>query len=149
AAVTRIDHLTAAVLKLSRLGRRELQFEPLDMNALVQRCLNSLNHQIRQCGVSVTVDPLPELVADPTSIEQIVSNILSNAINYLQPERPGEITIAADCDPGTVTFHIRDNGRGIAPENLAKVFEPFRRLEPMTVPGEGMGLAYVQTLVRR
>ena len=47
------------------------------------------------------------------------------------------------------TFHIRDNGRGIAAEDMDKVFAPFRRAGRQDVPGEGMGLAYVQALVRR
>jgi signal transduction histidine kinase len=46
-------------------------------------------------------------------------------------------------------FHIRDNGRGIAEEDMPKVFAPFRRIGRQDMPGEGMGLPYVQTLVRR
>jgi PAS domain S-box-containing protein len=148
-SVTRMDHFINAVLKLSRLGRRELRLEPIDMGALVQATLQTLAHQIEERQVSVTVGPLPEVVADRTSMEQIMGNLLTNAVMYLDPDRPGEIEVAAECDHDETTFHVRDNGRGIAEEDMPKVFAPFRRAGKQDVPGEGMGLAYVQTLVRR
>jgi PAS domain S-box-containing protein len=148
-SVTRMDHFINAVLKLSRLGRRELRLEPIDMGALVQATLQTLAHQIEERQVSVTVGPLPEVVADRTSMEQIMGNLLTNAVMYLDPDRPGEIEVAAERDHEKTTFHVRDNGRGIAEEDMPKVFAPFRRAGKQDVPGEGMGLAYVQTLVRR
>ncbi len=83
------------------------------------------------------------------SIEQIFSNILTNAVNYLDPDRPGKIDIRAEQLDDVVAFHIQDNGRGIAQADFDKVFAPFRRAGQQNMPGEGMGLAYVQTLVRR
>jgi signal transduction histidine kinase len=148
-SVTRMDHFINALLKLSRLGRRELWLEPIDMGALVQATLQTLAHQIEERQVSVTVGPLPEVVADRTSMEQIMGNLLTNAVMYLDPDRPGEIEVAAERDHDETTFHVRDNGRGIAEEDMPKVFAPFRRAGKQDVPGEGMGLAYVQTLVRR
>jgi signal transduction histidine kinase len=119
------------------------------MEALVQATLETLAHQIEQRQVRVTVGLLPELVADRTSLEQILGNILNNAILYLEPGRPGEIEITGERNGDETIFRIRDNGRGIAPEDMDKVFAPFRRAGRQDIPGEGMGLAYVQTLVRR
>jgi len=68
---------------------------------------------------------------------------------YLDPNRPGEIEITGERDHDETTFRVRDNGRGIVEEDMDKVFAPFRRAGKQDVPGEGMGLAYVQTLVRR
>jgi PAS domain S-box-containing protein len=148
-SVTRMDNFIAALLKLSRLGRRELVLEPIDMSALVQATLETLAHQIEERQVEVSVGPLPEVVADRTSMEQIMGNILSNAVKYLTPDRPAEIEIGAELSDVETTFYIRDNGCGIAEEDMDKVFAPFRRAGKQDVPGEGMGLAYVQTLVRR
>jgi PAS domain S-box-containing protein len=113
-AVTRMDNLTSAVLKLSRLGRREFNFERVDMAALVQTTLQTLAHQIEQYQVEISVGPLPEVIADQTSMEQVMSNLLTNAIIYLDPNRPGKIEISAERNPAETIFHIRDNGRGIA-----------------------------------
>ncbi len=148
-AVSRMDHLTSAVLKLSRLGRRELNIEAVDMNALVQNILNSLAHQIKEQQVKGTVGQLPPMMADRLAMEQIMANLLSNAVLYLSPDRPGEIEVAGERASDEVTFHVRDNGRGIADDDKHKVFEPFRRAGRANIPGEGMGLAYVQALVRR
>jgi GAF domain-containing protein len=148
-SATHMDHFISALLKLSRLGRRELKLELVDVNGIVETCLQTLAHQIAESQTEVSVGQLPEIVADQTSIEQIVGNILSNAIKYLRPDRPGKVEITAVQGEDETLFQIRDNGRGIAPQNMDKVFAPFRRAGNEDVPGDGMGLAYVQALVRR
>ena len=92
---------------------------------------------------------LPEIVADRLAVEQIFGNLIDNALKYLSPERPGRIEISADAaSGGRVRFHVRDNGRGIAPQDHARVFELFRRSGVQDRPGEGIGLAHVKALVR-
>jgi PAS domain S-box-containing protein len=149
ASVTRMDHYINALLKLSRLGQRELVLEQVDMEALTQATLETLAYQIEQRQARVTVGPLPEVVADRTSMEQIISNLLNNAVIYLEPGRAGEIEISGERNAEETLFRVSDNGRGIAQEDMDKVFAPFRRAGKQDVPGEGMGLAYAQTLVRR
>jgi signal transduction histidine kinase len=149
ASVTRMDHFINALLKLSRLGRRELDLEFINMNILLHDTLETLAHQIEQRQVQVTIGSMPPVMADRTSMEQILGNILNNAIIYLEPDRPGRIEITGERNKDETIFRIRDNGRGIAQEDMDKVFAPFRRAGRQDVPGEGMGLAYVQALVRR
>lgn len=146
---TRMDNFISALLKLSRLGRKELKLERFEPHDLIESILKSLAHQISERNIKVTVGPLPEVLADRTGMEQIFGNILSNAINYLDPGRPGEIVIRGESDEGETILFIRDNGRGIAQEDLDKVFSPFRRAGQQNIKGEGMGMAYVQILVRR
>jgi len=148
-SVSRMDSFINAVLVLSRLGRRELKPEPLDMEALVQTSLETLSHQIQERGIEVSVGSLPEVVADRTAMEQIVGNILGNAVKYIDPERPAQIEVTAKINNTETIFRIQDTGRGIAQEDMGKVFVPFRRAGKQDTQGEGMGLAYVQTLVRR
>lgn len=148
-AVERMDYFIKAVLRLSRLGRRELQLEKIDTKHLVEDVLKSLAHQLGERDAQVQVDALPDVVADRTALEQIFGNILTNAVIYLSPERPGRIEVSGRQSGGETVFTVRDNGRGIAEDDQHKVFELFRRAGRADVPGEGMGLAYVQTLVRR
>ena len=148
-SVSRMDSFINAVLVLSRLGRRDLRAEPIDMNALVEPIVEGMTHQIQEKGITMTIGTLPEVVADRTSMEQIVGNILGNAVKYLDHERPGEIEVTGEANGGETTFRIRDNGRGIASDDMDKVFAPFRRAGKQDTQGEGMGLSYVQTLVRR
>jgi PAS domain S-box-containing protein len=148
-SVTRMDSFINAVLILSRLGRQDLKPEPIDMNALLQATVETMSHQLQERRIEVIVGSLPQVVADRTAMEQITGNILSNAVKYLDSSRPGRIEVTAQANGAETTFRIRDNGRGIAAEDMDKVFAPFRRAGKQDTPGEGMGLAYVQTLLRR
>lgn len=149
ASVTRMDTLIQAVLQLSRVGHRAFVLEDVDMATVVQDTLQSLAHQLAQRQVQVTVGALPHVHADAIAMAQVLGNLLSNAVHYLEPGRPGEIAITGERQDHVTVFTVRDNGRGIAQDDLPAVFEPFRRVGRQDVPGEGMGLAYVRTLVRR
>ncbi|TBW57592.1 sensor histidine kinase [Marinobacter halodurans] len=147
-SVTRMDSQIQAVLTLSRMGRREMNWEEVDTQALVSNVLESLQHQLEAKDTEVTVDRLPVVEADAMALEQIFGNLVDNAVKYLDAS-PGHIEIWCTQERDKVTFHIRDNGPGIDPANVPKVFELFRRVGNTEVAGEGMGLAYVKTLVRR
>lgn len=146
-SVARMDGFLNALLKLSRLGRRELQFEIIDVKQLVNETLKTLGYQIETKQVEIEIDTLPQMYADRISLEQIFGNILSNAVNYLESSRPGRLLIKASRNADETVFSIQDNGRGIAESDNSKIFTPLRRAGAQDVPGEGMGLAYVQTLV--
>ena len=149
ASVERMDSFINAVLALSRLGRRELSFERVELREVVQDALKALAHQIEERRVEVTVGSLPEVVADRTAMEQILGNILTNAVNYLEPGRAGQIEVGGERRDGETSLFVRDNGRGIAEADMPKVFAPFRRAGRQDVKGEGMGLAYAQALAQR
>jgi PAS domain S-box-containing protein len=148
-SVTRMDALINSILKLSRLGRNELKPELVHTEDIVHTLLNSLAHQIDMHKAEVTIGPLPDLIIDKTAAEQIFGNLLDNALKYLEPARSGKIEVTAEQNAGDIQFTVRDNGRGITKEDTQKVFELFRRVGRQDVPGEGMGLTYVKTLVRR
>jgi PAS domain S-box-containing protein len=139
-----LEFITTSVSRMDSFINAVLQ-----LNALVQTSVENLAHQIKERDIKVIVGSLPQVVADRTSMEQIVGNVLGNAVKYLDPERPGQIEVTAETNNGEQIFRIQDNGRGIAEEDMHKVFAPFRRAGKQDTPGEGMGLAYVQTLVRR
>jgi PAS domain S-box-containing protein len=148
-SVIRMDHMINALLRLSRLAHHELVPERLDLGSMVAEILASLGAQIEARSATVSVLPLPEVTADRASLEQILSNILGNAVLYLDPARPGRIEVSGELSGAELRMKIDDNGRGIAQNDREKVFAPFRRGGDRDVPGEGMGLAYVQALVRR
>ncbi|MBX3086165.1 MAG: PAS domain S-box protein [Anaerolineae bacterium] len=148
-SVTQMDGFTKAILKLSRLGRSSLELVEVDVSSVVDKILASLGYQINQGKIKVHIGTLPAIVMDYLSLEQIFGNILTNAVTYLDPGRPGEIFIDGHVTEKETIFRIRDNGRGIAKEDMDKVFAPFRRAGTQNAPGEGMGMAYVQALVRR
>jgi len=148
-SVSRMDGMITSLLTLSRMGRRELNREPIDMTALVRSILDSLAHQVETKRVRVMVGELPVVVADRSSMEQVMGNLLDNALKYLEPGRDGTLEIRAEQGPEEAVFMVRDNGRGIARDDIHLVFELFRRAGKQDVPGEGMGLAYVKTIIKR
>ena len=75
-AVTRMDHLTSALLRLSRAGHREFHMEELDAGALMQEAVGSLAHQIQSSNIGVKIGPLPRITSDRDAIEQIFGNVL-------------------------------------------------------------------------
>lgn len=149
ASVERMSGLINALLKLSQLGHRQLRLEPLDLREMAQMSLRSLQHQVNEKNAVVEVGVLPEATADRLAMEQVITNLLDNALKYLSPGRPGRILISSrQTAEGTVYF-VQDNGRGIDANDMPKLFKIFRRLGSPDVPGEGVGLAYVKTLVKR
>jgi len=148
-SVDRLSRMIDALLKLARLGRRDMVYQPIAMNDLVSTVQQSFYHAIEQGKVKVEVGPLPPITSDQLAIEQIISNFLDNAIKYLEPGRPGVIVISGADNGGETVFCVADNGRGIAERDLEKIFEIFGRAGRQDVVGEGMGLAYVRTLIRQ
>ncbi len=148
-SIARMDRLIAAILKISREGSRPLHPEPVDAKALVEGILAGMAHQVREKGASVEIGALPPIVADRLALEQIFSNLIENAIKFLKPGCAGEIKIDGRGRGVDVSYTVSDNGRGIDRKDHQRIFELFRRSGPQDVPGEGMGLAYVSSLVRR
>ena len=149
AAVTKMEGLIAAILKLSREGRRALRPEPLAMPDLVRGLADAIRHQTESADAVIEVAPdLPGLTADRLAVEQVFGNLLDNAVKYLAAGRPGRIAVTGEVRGPSVAYEVRDNGRGIAPQDQARVFELFRRAGVQDRPGEGIGLAQVRATVK-
>jgi PAS domain S-box-containing protein len=148
-SVIRMNALIRVILDLSRLERRELHLEPLDMNELVAETVKSLSLQLDETSAKVAVRELPQTIADRLAMEQVVTNLLSNAIKFRDPERPQEIIIAGHHLPHETVFVLQDQGLGVDLAYLSKIFQVFHRGSIQGIPGEGIGLAHVRTLLRR
>ncbi|MGO9173994.1 MAG: ATP-binding protein [Rhodomicrobium sp.] len=148
-SITRMDSLISAILRISREGGRPLRREPVDMNALVEGIFAATEHQIREKGAIVKTGPLPPVVTDRIALEQIFSNLIDNAIKFLQPGVQGSIGVEGETRGGETIYTVSDNGRGIDPKDHQRIFELFRRSGQQDMPGEGIGLAYVAASVRR
>ena len=148
-STSKMDRLINAILKLSREGRRVLTPEPVEMRAVFAGIIDTMHHQAASRDASITVGDVPDIVADRLALEQIFGNLVDNALKYLRPGRPGEIRIVGWQEGATMVYEVTDNGRGIAPRDMERVFELFRRAGDQSVPGEGIGLAHVRALVRR
>ncbi len=149
ASSAKMDRLIAAILRLSREGRRVLSPERIEMAPFLSVILDSVRHQAEQQGATVSISAAPDIVADRLAVEQIFSNLIDNALKYLKPGRPGRISIHGDVVGVFAEYVVRDNGRGIAEHDRERIFELFRRAGSQDVVGEGIGLTHVRALVRR
>ena len=146
----KMDRLINAILKLSREGRRVLTPETVDLGALADSVAGSVKHLADDRGATIAVArPLPSIVTDRLALEQILSNLVENAVKYLAPGRPGLIEISARAEPARILIAVNDNGRGIDAADHQRVFDLFRRSGAQDQPGEGIGLAHVQALAYR
>jgi signal transduction histidine kinase len=145
----KMDRLINAVLKLARSGQRQFQYEQLDMTAVIQGIATTLKHQAAASNAEIVIEPLPALVGDRLSVDQIFANLLDNAVKYLDPARPGRIVVRGRAAQNFIRYDVEDNGRGIDPADQQRIFELFRRAGPQDQPGEGIGLAHIRALIRR
>ncbi|HZZ12120.1 MAG TPA: ATP-binding protein [Paraburkholderia sp.] len=158
-AVTRAAAIIDALLRISRAGRFDYQWQRVSVGRVVSRVVDALQGVIRQRAVVLTVRELPPAWGDPGAIEQIFSHLIGNAVNYLDPARNGRIEIGAlEADPvdetepralRTRTYYVRDNGLGIPAAYMSKVFRAFQRLHGDVAQGDGVGLAVVRRMVER
>jgi PAS domain S-box-containing protein len=149
-AVEKMDKLTTAVLDLSRIGKRDYNFAPVDCNELIKRCLDVQGYELTQKEIEVTYGEMPTIYSDALALEQVFSNILDNAVKYTDSSRKGIINISSAEIDSEVVFSFKDNGRGIDEADQHKVFQSFRRARNTSdVRGLGMGMTFVQATVRR
>ncbi|MFH1616019.1 MAG: ATP-binding protein [Planctomycetota bacterium] len=149
ASAKKMNSLLAGLLHLSRVGRGALMIESLDMNVMVSGIIKSMEYQIQEAGVVVNVADLPGCLGDVTQINQVFSNILDNAIKYLDSTRNGVVRISGRVSGKESIYCVEDNGVGIAADHRERIFEIFHQLEPAGKEGEGLGLTIVKRILDR
>ncbi len=148
-SIAKMDRLITAILNLTREGRREFEPVLIDTRELIEAIVTTVAHQASEANAQIRVAPLPDIVSDRLALEQIFSNLIDNALKYLQPGVPGDISVQGRTKLGFAIFEITDNGRGIDPKDHQRIFDLFRRAGTQDKPGQGIGLAHVRALVRR
>ncbi|MFL6248125.1 MAG: ATP-binding protein [Thermoanaerobaculia bacterium] len=141
------------VLSFAQLesGRVEVRPVALKVRDAIARAESLIRLRLRESGLTFTFEPCEdEILADPDRLQQILLNLLTNAIKFT--ERGGRITVSCTRDGDRVSIHIRDSGIGIAADQLQRVFEPFVQLDAQAVDeshrGVGLGLAISRDLAR-
>ncbi|MEH2061791.1 MAG: ATP-binding protein [Nostoc sp.] len=154
----RMEDLINSLLHFSRLGRAELIRQPVNLDELVPQIITTLTIARPQSEVEFRIPrPLQSILCDRAQINELFSNLISNAIKYNdKPEKWAEIGLLEEntkekAAPTPLTFYVRDNGIGIPPEHLDKIFQIFRRLHGRDDfgGGTGVGLTIARKIVER
>ncbi|HXP85289.1 MAG TPA: ATP-binding protein [Bryobacteraceae bacterium] len=151
--IERLHAMIDGLLAYARAGRGEEQPQVADTGTIVADAVESLHGLMAECGASVSLAPLPPVAIARTPVFQVFSNLIGNALKYRTQGAPPRIEIFAapqeSAADAMVKFAVRDNGIGIDPEYLERIFEPFQRLHGEEFPGIGLGLALTKRLVER
>ncbi len=146
---TRMQALISDLLTYSRVGTRGKPFAPTGCSAILEDALANLAVALRESGATVTHDTLPVVTADATQMTQLFQNLIGNALKF-RGEHPPEVHVGAEQREGEWQFSVRDNGIGIEPQYLERIFGVFQRLHTRReYPGTGIGLAICKKIVER
>jgi signal transduction histidine kinase len=154
-AVGRLARIIDALLRLSRAGRIEYRWQSIDVATVVEKIVEALHNTISDKRIEVVVGELPPTWGDPTAVEQIFANLIGNAVQYLDPARPGRIEVGTTDNidlgkpAGLQVYYVKDNGLGIPEAYHQRMFTAFNRLHVDVAQGEGIGLALVRRVVER
>jgi two-component system CheB/CheR fusion protein len=141
----RLDRLVNDLLTYSRLTRGELKFENVSLAKVVAEVRKALAHDIESTSAKIETGAMQSVFAYEPTLNLIITNLIGNAMKFVKAgERPA-INVRSEERDGTVRLWVEDQGIGIHPEGLDKVFGIFHRLHPVDkYPGTGIGLAIVQ-----
>jgi len=152
--VTEVDALTQMAQELLDLSRIEsgqvgLSLNPVEPKKLLQSAAERMRLQAERAGLSLRVecpDDLPRVNADEPRIEQVLVNLIHNAVKFTRPG--GEITLLGEAGEGVVRCGVKDTGMGIPAEDVPRIFERFYRVDKSRAGGgTGLGLSISRHLV--
>ena len=161
-AAGRMQTLIDDLLMLSRVTTRAQPFVTVDLNRVVNEVLSDLEVRIQQTGGKVEVSTLPKIDADPVQMQQLLQNLLSNALKFHKQETPPVVKLSSQLfdsqqqpvmDGAIATscqIVVEDNGIGFEQKYLDRIFNVFQRLHSRSqYEGTGIGLAICRKIVER
>ncbi len=147
--VARMQRLIEDLLQFSRVGTRGEALVSTDAQAVLDGVIESLRAAIEESSACVTHDPLPHVLADTRQLEELLTNLVGNALKFRGGDAP-RVHVNAQRDGRHWTFRVRDNGIGIDPQYFERIFVIFQRLHARDeYPGTGVGLALCKKIVER
>ncbi len=147
----RMQNMINDLLAYSRVGTRSKPFVQADLEKVLNRALMNLQVAIAEKSAVVNHDPLPSLTGDETQLIQLFQNLVGNAIKFQDKSKGAPVVhIGAVSRDGEWVFSVRDNGIGIEPQYLERIFHIFERLHrDSEYAGTGIGLALCKRIVER
>ncbi len=148
AASDRMQKLINELLNYAQISKQQKIFQEIEANEIVSQAVENLAQLITEKNVSLKVEPLPKISGNPILLIQLFQNLINNGIKFVKPDTPPKLRIFSSQQNQDWIFGVEDNGIGIAPENLEKIFQVFERLHSKeTYPGTGIGLATCKKII--
>jgi len=149
--IQRCKRITQNLLRFSR--RTESVVESLDLNAFLSEVVELMEREAKTCGITIKClfeEDLPLIRTDPSQLQQVFLNLITNAIDAHNENPSGTITIGTRLDGHKQGIEVTfaDTGSGISPENMEKIFDPFFTTKPVG-RGTGLGLSICLSIIKR
>ena len=149
-AAKRMSRLIRDLLAYSKASNTEIVAKPINLVEVVERVVSNLDLVISETGAVVKIGKLPIVEGDETLVEQVILNLISNAIKYHRAETAPVVKISAFKAKGYTGFQVADNGAGIDEADKERIFDAFSRLQPNeAIAGTGIGLAICRAVCDR
>ncbi len=143
----RLNNMIKDLLEYSQVMKKEREFNPVKLDKVLEETLINLVVQTEENNVTITYDPLPNIMGDEKLLVYLFQNLIGNAIKYRSQETP-QIHISAIKQKDHFLLSVKDNGIGIDSEHLNRIFTIFQRLHGNEeYEGTGIGLAIAQKIV--
>jgi signal transduction histidine kinase len=147
-AAMRMQVMVADLLDYARTGNDVTRFRPINVTDEMTRVADNLGNIIRETGAKITHDALPNVTGNPVQFMRLMQNLVGNGMKYQKAGTVPHVHISAEDKGSEWIFAVRDNGIGMKPEYLGKIFEPFQRLHSwQEYQGSGIGLAVCKKIV--
>jgi signal transduction histidine kinase len=154
--LNRISEIINNLLSLNTLARPErMQFKNLDLTPLVERVVEQYQHMASERDIKLALRTEPGVIVwgNATGLEQVMSNLIKNALSYTPPKSGGSVSVNLRPQEGMVLFAVEDTGVGMTQDELLHIFEPFYRADSSrnrkgAEEGSGLGLTIVNEMVR-
>jgi PAS domain S-box-containing protein len=145
----RLNEMINDLLEYSKVTSKEIEIHPVNIETILKNILINIKVQIDENKAVITHDPLPIINCDENLIFLLLQNLIANAIKYRGIENP-KIHISIIKQKEQYLFSVKDNGIGIDPEHLERIFTIFQRLHPNhKYEGTGIGLAIAHKIVEQ
>ncbi|MCI0745974.1 MAG: ATP-binding protein [Verrucomicrobia subdivision 3 bacterium] len=145
-----MDRLIVDLLDFSRISQQAIDLGPVNLETAVNSALSRHENEIQEKNAHVEVfSPLATVLAHEPTLGQVLANLISNALKFVDPGLQPHIRIRAEERAAIVRISVEDNGIGIPVEQQERIFQVFQRLHTTTYPGTGIGLAIVHKGVER
>ena len=132
-SIAKMDRLITAILNLTREGRREFEPVRIDTRELIEAIVTTVAHQAAEAEAQIRIEPLPEIISDRLALEQIFSNLIDNALKYLKPGVPGDITCPGPDQARLCDFRDRRQRPRHRSQGPSAHFRP---ISPCRYPGQ-------------
>jgi signal transduction histidine kinase len=144
----RMQALIGGLLEFSRVGRIDEPFGPVDTGAALDQALLNLRSAVEESHAVVTRGALPTVTGHAGRLAQVFQNLIANAVKFRRPDQPPSIHVAAVPRRDDWLFSVKDNGIGIEPQYLERIFVIFQRLHTRAeYPGTGIGLSICKKVI--